>query len=325
MPTRKLLISLVLAAIVTGACAWWVLVTPDNPFTSLFRREISDIDARIVIGPYPADRDFRLLKANDVGLIVTLLDPRLPYESTLLDREKALAAEYGIELRNFPMSSVLGQRFGDYYDESAGRAAEAIFSTGQKVYLHCYLGQHRIQAVRNLLAARGIEAGTYAVRRGERGESALLTDAAEAAYAAGNFSEALETLAKIHDDELKPAARLLQGWSHYRLGAIPQSRAAFTTVLERSAAQEGPASVGLGYCALRDGDLASAENYFRQAVAKTPTDADAVGGLGLACYRAGKLDQAAVHLEEALRLAPDNTELQGILERVRTAQAGGGQ
>ncbi|MEW5984963.1 MAG: tetratricopeptide repeat protein [Acidobacteriota bacterium] len=326
MPTfsRKSLFLMLLAVVITGASAWWVLVTPDNPLTNLFRREISDVNARIIIGPYPADRDFRLLKAHDVGLIVTLLDPRLPYEATLLQREKALAERHGIEVRNFPMSSVLGQRFGNYYDDSATRAAEAIASADTKVYLHCYLGMHRIQAVRTRLASRGIEAGTYAVRHGERVDSAIQTDAAEAAYADGRFRDALAALSRIDDRQMSPAARILRGWSHFRLGEIPQARAAFESA-GRSAAHEGPAAVGLGYCALRDGEPALAERYFRQAIAKTPDDADALGGLGLVCYRSGKLDQAAAHLEAALHLAPDNSELQGVLERVRAARHLGGQ
>jgi len=92
MTNRKMFILLGLVAVIGAASAWWVLITPGNPLTSLFRRQISDTRARIVIGPYPAERDFRLLKQNHVGRVVPLLDPAIPYEATLLEREHDPAA-----------------------------------------------------------------------------------------------------------------------------------------------------------------------------------------------------------------------------------------
>jgi len=91
MTNRKMFILLGLSVLIAVAVAWWALTTPDNPLTNLFTRHISDVRARIIIGPYPAESDFRLLKQNNVGLVVSLLDPAIPYEATLLEREKANA------------------------------------------------------------------------------------------------------------------------------------------------------------------------------------------------------------------------------------------
>lgn len=88
MTNRKMFILLGLSVLIAVAAAWWILITPDNPLTSLFGRQNSDVMARIIIGPYPAESDFRLLKQNNVGLVVSLLDPAIPYEATLLEREK---------------------------------------------------------------------------------------------------------------------------------------------------------------------------------------------------------------------------------------------
>jgi tetratricopeptide (TPR) repeat protein len=234
-----------LALAVVAASGYWLILHPDNPFTRLFQRNISDVDARVVIGPYPSERDFRLLKAHDVGLIVSVLNPAIPYEATLIERERTLAAKYGIELRIFPMSSILGQKFGDDYDTNAAKAAAAIAETNRKVYLHCYLGMHRIKAVRELLASRGVQAGTYAVRKGERNEAAALLDTAEAAYNAGHYQQALDTLARIDEKNLTDNARLLRAWSHYRLGRIQQARDLFEafSTLNRESAE---AAIGLG-------------------------------------------------------------------------------
>jgi tetratricopeptide (TPR) repeat protein len=315
---RKTLITIGFVAAVLAVAAWWVLVNPDNAFTRLFARSISDVNARIVIGPYPSERDLRLLKANGVGLIVTLLDPAIPYEARLLEEEKARAAGFGIILKSFPMSSILGQKFGNYYDTSAAGAADAIAGSTEKVYLHCYLGQHRIQAVRDLLARRGIESGTYSVRKGERENSRLLLDSAEAAFGSGRYGEALDALAKIGNDELTLDATLLRAWCHLRLDQVAEAAAIFEAVLSKSP-RNASAATGLGYCALRTGDLAGAERSFQTALTAAPDNADALGGLGIACSRSGRIEDAIRHLEASIRITP-NAELQGILDRIRPAR-----
>jgi tetratricopeptide (TPR) repeat protein len=314
--SKKSIVLMMLAVAITAATGWWILLNPDNPLTTLFRRQVSDVNARIVIGPYPAERDFRLLKQNNVGLVVSLLDPAIPYEATLLEREKALAAQYQLPLKNFPMSSIFGRKFGDHYEESASGAAAAIAGTTAKVYLHCYLGMHRIQAVRNQLAAKGIEAGTYAVRSGERDKASTLLDMAEAAYNGGKYRNAIDTLSKIDERRLTENARLLRAWSHYRVGDMTQARALFEAFLRLSPGNP-QAAIGLGYCAYRTDDLVTAERLFLGALQKVPDDADALGGLGLTYYRANRPADAAAKLEAALTLAPDNQELRDILARLK--------
>lgn len=314
MSLRKAFVMFVLALVPLIAAAWYILITPSNPLTRLFRGQISDTDARVIIGPYPEERDFALLKQHQVSLVVTLLNPEIPYEAALLEREKVLAQKHGIELRSFPMSSIFGQRFGDEYDRSADAAAAAIASSDGKVYLHCYLGIHRIQVVRDRLAKQGIEAGRYAVRAGERDDTARLLDAAEAAYNNGRYQEALDTLARVDAAQLTDAARILRGWSFYRIGDIAKAREAFAEA-QRGSPDNAEASTGLGYCAYRDGDHASAERYFSTAIRAVPNNADALGGLGLTLFLAGRRDEAARHLKAALQIGP-NQELRDVLDRI---------
>jgi tetratricopeptide (TPR) repeat protein len=322
MFSRKSLLLLTLAVVMAGAAGYWVLINPDNPFTQLFQRKISDANARIVVGPYPGEGDFRLLKANNVRTIVSLLDANIPYEGTLLAREKGLAAQYGMTFLNFPMSSILGQKFGDYYQDSASRAAAAIAGTSDKVYLHCYLGLHRIQAVRDLLAAKGVQAATYTVREAERAASSRQLDGAQAAYDAGRYQDALNLLAKI--DLLSPDARLLQAWSHYRLSEISDARQLFQAFLDAEPGNRF-ARLGLGFCALRDGDLTTAERRFAEVLAGSPKDAEALGGMGLTYYRAGRLDDAIRYLDGSLQIVPDNQELREVLARARVQQTAVGR
>ncbi len=313
----KVLIFLGIVAVLFAVAGWMVLVNPDNPFTRLFSRKISDIDARIIIGPYPNEKDFRLLKSNDVGMVVTLLNPEIPYEAVLLKEERERAERFGIPLKNYPMSSILGQRFGDSYDKSADEAAELIASYPGKVYLHCYLGMHRIQAVRDRLAARGIDSGTYAVRQGERSQASIFLDKAEAAFAQGQYVETIAALDQIPEPDRSMAASLLRAWSLYRIGRIADARTIFQAVLADDPGNAG-ANTGLGYVSLREGDNITAEESFRKVLALEPENPEAHGGLGLALYRSGRLEEAARSLEKSLNIAP-NAELKEILDRIRGA------
>jgi hypothetical protein len=144
---------------------FWIILVPNNPITKLFRAPISDTHQRVVTGPYPARSDFRVLYDDGVTAIVSLLDPKIPYERVLLDQESANAKRYGMKFFDFPMASILGQRMGDYYDRDAQLAARTIDSLyGDKVYLHCYLGVHRMTVVREILRNQGILKATYTER-----------------------------------------------------------------------------------------------------------------------------------------------------------------
>ena len=136
----------------------WVLVTPDNPLTKLYRAPIEQLNDRVFTGPYPVGDQFSQLHAQGVTADVSLLDPKIPYERVLLHRERKNAERAGLQFYDFPVASILGQKFGSYYNANVRHAALTIDSlerngTG-KIYLHCYLGQHRMAAVRKILESR---------------------------------------------------------------------------------------------------------------------------------------------------------------------------
>ncbi|MEI6106276.1 MAG: tetratricopeptide repeat protein [Opitutae bacterium] len=314
--TKSFLLASVLTVLLVGLAGYTLLINPDNPFTRIFQRKISDVNARIVVGPYPVERDFRLLQSHQVGLIVSLLDPALPYEKTLLEKEKKLALEYGMRVLNFPMSSILGRKFGGYYEGSAAQAAAAIAGTTDKVYLHCYLGLHRIQAVRDLLTARGVGSSLYTVRHGERDKQQLTLDAVEAAYNDKRYEEALAQLAQLSPGDLPGRARLLQAWSYFQLNRLEEAAAIFARLRQAAPTDVAPL-IGSAYCALRAERLAEAEKSFSAALQLAPDSPDALGGLGLVQFRKGNLEQAAIHLERALKLAPYNQEFREVLDKIR--------
>ena len=150
-----------IGAFFLSLAAFWILLTPDNPVTTLFRSPMSDVHERVVTGPYPVQDDFEHLSANGITVDVSLLDPKIPYERVLLDQERRNGQRYGIQVINFPMASILGQKMGSYYEKDALMAANTIDSLrkSRKVYLHCYLGEHRTIAVKQILMQRGVIRG----------------------------------------------------------------------------------------------------------------------------------------------------------------------
>lgn len=88
-----------------------------------------------------------------------------------------------------------------------------------------------------------------------------------------------------------------------------------------------------GLQALARNDLAAAEPLLGQAARARPTDADAVGGLGLVLMRTGKRDEAQALFLKAAALAPDNrakweslaraAQFWGTLAKSRDAAAAG--
>ncbi len=312
---RNTVIMVFVILIILGFAGWALLISPNNPITSFFSQKISDVDARIVIGPYPLDNDFRRLKVAKIGLIISLLNPAIPYEAVLLKEEQDRSARFKIPVKNFPMSSILGQRFGSSYDESAKGAAEAMASFPGKVYLHCYLGIHRVSVVRDLLTKQGIEAGKYSIRKGERGKKSLELDSAEAAFNQGRYNEALDWIEKIGGNDITPAALLLRAWCYFRLDRLPEAQSTFGNFLETSP-DNVAANTGQGYCYLHLGDLGRAEQSFSKALDKEPANADALGGLGLTLYRSGRLEEATRKLEASIAIVP-NAELQGVLDQIR--------
>ena len=308
-------LALVALASVGGGAAFYVLITPSNAFTKLFRGDMTAAgsDPRIIMGPYPLPEDFTRLAEQGVETIVSLLDPRLPYERVLLERERALAAEHGMRVLHHPMASVLGQRLGRDHEARVTAAAEAIAALPGKVFLHCYLGIHRAQSVVDAVAALGVDTQRYRVRAGERTPAARVLDQAQAHYDAGRNQAAAAALAAL--EAPTGDAMLLHGWVLYRLHDVAAAHARFAAALAVDPGNPG-ARVGLGYCALRRAALAEAETQFEAAVAALPEDVDALVGLGLVRFRQGRHDEAATHLRAVLGLVPEHAEARTVLARL---------
>lgn len=293
--------------------AYEVLITPDNPVIRIFRGEISDISANIIIGPYPVENDIKRLSENGIKTIISLLDPLLPYEKELLDKEIVIAKKYGFNLLNFPMASIFGQKLGAYYENNAKAAVDAIGQIKGKVYLHCYLGIHRVGTIKKLLEDRQINVGRYLLREGERSQFNLQLDIAEQNYLDGHYHQATQLLDSMKP--MLPAAILLHGWVDLRLGNIASARNNFNLASATMPETKEPL-LGLAYCALHENNLKDAETLFSSIIKSDATNIEALNGMGLIRFRQNILPEAIRYLEDVLKLNPQHAEATATLQRI---------
>jgi len=302
-----------LTAVAAIGAGFWLLVHPENPLTDHFSSPITVRDTRVIVGPYPDESDFGLLARNGVRTIVSLLDPGIPYERILLDRERTAAAAYALQFYDFPMASVFGHPFGGDYGREAASAAQTISHSSGRVYLHSYLGVHRVASVEALLSRFGPPSGVSLVRHGERSPDARLLDQAQSRYEAGDYRGALRALFNITNKT--EASQLLEGWATYHLDDIAMANADFASVYQFNPRSQG-AALGLGYCALRTGHLGGAADSFARVLSANPRDESALTGMGLTLYREGHWPEASHYLRAALAIDPHDADARSELARM---------
>lgn len=316
MPNRRWLLVAMLACVLATGFGIWVLLHPASIFVQPWRAQLtSSSSSKVLFGPYPVEEDFDRLKQRGVTTIISLLEPRVPYEAELLARERERATRHGMRLLNFPMGSILGQTFGDDYAVNSRAAANAALKADGIAYIHCYLGLHRARNVQKYLDSFSGSA-TYSGINSGAADDLDAEHEAQDAFDAGDYSRSLAALARIRVKGLRTAR--LEAWNHYRLGHRPQAQAGFEGVLARFP-RDLDAMTGLGYTALAQGRVDEAADLFAKARSQDDNDEDdisALEGLAFARYRQGRSAEARVLLEAAVKRNPANSETRAILDRL---------
>ncbi|HEU0306135.1 MAG TPA: tetratricopeptide repeat protein [Lysobacter sp.] len=321
-PSRRVIAIAFVTCAFLGALGVWVLLHPASIFVQPWRAERTVTASEdVLLGPYPVEADFIALKQRGVTTIISLLEPNVPYEKVLLEQERERAARYGMTVRNFPMGSILGQKFGSDYAKNSKAAAEAAIGADGVAYIHCYLGLHRARNVQLHLAEHARSA-SYAGSNATASAGDLDAEhAAQTAFDAGDYGRSLAALEAIRDKGLR-AARL-EAWNYYRLRRIPEARAAFERVLQGHPG-DADTLAGLAYSNLAEGRLDDAELAFTQILAADAGDVSAIEGMGHVRYRQGRRGEAKALFERAAALNPDNAETRQMLERLQAIAPQGG-
>ena len=105
-------------------------------------------------------------------------------------------------------------------------------------------------------------------------------------------------------------ARLARSWTSYRADSLDAAEAGFRA-LARCHSLGG--LTGLGFVALRRGQLAAADSLFSAVLARDSAQVDAWEGLARSAWRRGDPIATAHATRAALRLAPNRPDLQALL------------
>lgn len=112
---------------------------------------VHHVTPNLIVGPYPDEGLFENLHQRGVRVVISLLDPHLIYEKSLIEREDHLARELGMADYDYPMnsseppSSPLNARALREIRHFIERHPET------RIYIHCYLGKHRVGDVAAML------------------------------------------------------------------------------------------------------------------------------------------------------------------------------
>jgi len=110
--------------------------------------EFSLQEQRFNFGPYPDELMLQKIRRAGILHIITLLNPTIPFEATLLKEEQVAASHLGLTVHSFPMLPwVQGN------EQQLEAALQLVsFLPGESFYVHCYLGKHRVALLQSRLA-----------------------------------------------------------------------------------------------------------------------------------------------------------------------------
>ena len=101
---------------------------------------------RLTFGSYPDLQKLEQLEDQDYDGVIALLNPNIPFERVLLNDEKTNGKEVGIEVYSFPMLPWVSEN-----GESLRGIDSLVLENDKRYYIHCYLGKHRVDLVRQRL------------------------------------------------------------------------------------------------------------------------------------------------------------------------------
>ncbi len=155
MSTEKKIWLLVLFFAGLFVYAVYNVYRPDTGPMSFVRGSARDLGPNIIVGPYPTHEELTRLKKRGVEEIISLMDDDSAVESALVSEEKKTVAGIGLRFANFPMDFSRLES-NDNMGHLADAVAHVMALEKTKVYIHCYLGRHRVGLFeREFLRAQG--------------------------------------------------------------------------------------------------------------------------------------------------------------------------
>ncbi len=134
-----------LLALAAAGGSVWLWLQPEVVAPQELVRPVEG--SRFTFGPYPTKARLQRLKEEGYQGVVSLLHPAVvPFEPVLIEKEAANAAAVGIELIHIPVLPWVSRNSG-----AIEEMKELARSTEGRFYVHCYLGQDRVNLFRRVV------------------------------------------------------------------------------------------------------------------------------------------------------------------------------
>jgi hypothetical protein len=107
------------------------------------KARVEAVNDRVVVGPYADPADLVNLKGRGVSTVVSLLDPSVVYEKSLIEREASDAPQAGLRFVNLPIRT--SEPLTSAVNQNSAQRLEMLFSDQPqgKIYIHGFLNAPR--------------------------------------------------------------------------------------------------------------------------------------------------------------------------------------
>jgi len=145
--TRSIALKLVLPIVALGvgyyAYSWWM--NPSSMKANMGDEQVAG--QHFTFGPFPDKSRLAQLKKEGYTGVISLLHPAVvPFEPKLIEQEREAANEVGIEMIHLPMLPWVSEN-----KESLDKLKEIAESKKGRYYVHCYLGEDRVNVARRVI------------------------------------------------------------------------------------------------------------------------------------------------------------------------------
>lgn len=146
--SRRLVSYVILVFVVINAgYVFYLFTNTESALISMAQGEVDQVNEQFTFGPYPDEKVMEQLKNEKYDGIITLLSTSLVFEKQLLDNEVKNGEESGLTVHSFPMLPWVG----DNRSSLEGIKELIRKDPSKRYYVHCYLGKHRVDMVRQII------------------------------------------------------------------------------------------------------------------------------------------------------------------------------
>lgn len=123
-----------------------MLLSTESDLMATVRGVVFTTEEGFTFGPYPDENELTMLKKEGYDGVITLLSPSVPFEKILLEKEIQAGEKVGLRIYSFPMRPWIFEN-----KDSIIKIKEFVKTNQGKFYVHCYLGKHRTNMVRQII------------------------------------------------------------------------------------------------------------------------------------------------------------------------------